>query len=171
MTLQEAVSFARSLPARSVSFIEEPLRDPAGIGEFHAATSIPSALDESLWQQPALLKELPPESVGALVLKPNRLGGIQRSLELSRIALQRNIPAILSSAFESGISLGLYAWLAALIAPTPAACGLDTCRYLESDLLQHPFTAENGVIDPETAWMNSREVNLNLLNHLSSWTL
>lgn len=169
--LDEAVAFGRSIPPGFVSFIEEPLQNPSEIPEFHAATALRSALDESLWQLPGLLERLPIESLGALVLKPNRLGGFAVTLGLASAALKLGIPAILSSAFESGISLGIYAWLAAVIAPEAAACGLDTFRFLESDLLQVPFKTENGSIDPDAAYLNSCRVSMNLLHPVTSWTL
>ncbi|NTW10755.1 MAG: o-succinylbenzoate synthase [Chlorobiaceae bacterium] len=170
-TLEEAVAFAGNIPKESVSYIEEPLLDAAAIGEFHARTSIRSALDETLWQHPELLATLPKEALKALILKPNRLGGIDTTIGIMRQAGKAGLQTVLSSAFESGISLGMYAWLAASASPEPAACGLDTCRYLHHDLIEAPFGSGNSIIDARKAFIEGQKVNLHTLKLLSIWTL
>ncbi len=169
--LEAAVEFGRSLPAGSVSYIEEPLQDASMIPDFHGRTGIRSALDETLWQRPELFGQLPTESVGALILKPNRIGGIAKSLDLASSAYRMGMPAVLSSAFESGISLGMYALMAAVSSPSPAACGLDTASFLGGDLLEIPFSTPQGDSDPVAAWRNSLVVRKELLNPVRSWTL
>lgn len=171
LPLDEAVEFGKALPAGCISYIEEPLTDPSDIPEFHARTALLSALDETLWQYPALLETLPPETLGALVLKPNRIGGLMKSMELARLAASRGIAAVYSSAFESGISLGIYAMMAAVSSPVPAACGLDTISYLQHDLTVPPFSTPGGSTDPETAWLNCRNLREELLEKRNSWIL
>jgi o-succinylbenzoate synthase len=171
LELETAVEFGRSLPSGCVSYIEEPLRDASIIPDFHDRTGIRSALDETLWQRPELLGQLPPASVGALIIKPNRIGGIAKSLDLAALAFRMGMPAVLSSAFESGISLGMYALMAAVSAPSPAACGLDTASFLAGDLLEIPFNTPEGAAEPVAAWRNSLVVRKELLNPVRSWTL
>lgn len=168
--LDDAVAFIREIPAGSISYIEEPIRNPAGIEEFHRKTSIRSALDETLWLQPELLGMIPAEALGALILKPNRIGGISKALTFFRHARENGLKAVISSAFESGISLGMYAWLAASASPDPAACGLDTFRYLQYDLLELPFGSDNSLIDSRKAFLDAQNVNLHTLKPLSIWT-
>jgi o-succinylbenzoate synthase len=170
-SFDEALAFARSIPEGSISYIEEPLQDASGIGEFHARTAIKSALDETLWQQPELLYSIPSEALHALILKPNRLGGISASLDLVRHAEKNGLQAVFSSAFESGISLSIYAWLAASSSRTPVACGLDTLRYFEYDLLESPFGSENSMLDARETFLNGQKVNLHTLKLASIWTL
>jgi O-succinylbenzoate synthase len=171
LELEQAIKFGKSLPPGSITYVEEPLKEASLIPEFHARTGILSALDESLWQQPELLDLLPQASLGALILKPNRVGGIMKSLDLAAKAYRMGMPAVLSSAFESGISLGMYALMAAISAPVPAACGLDTASYLTCDLLDIPFGSPEGFADPVSAWQNSLSVKHELLKPVSSWTL
>ena len=171
LELDQAVAFGKALPPGSVSYIEEPLLDASLIPEFHSRAGIRSALDESLWQRPELLDLLPPASLGALILKPNRIGGIMKSLDLAAVAYRMGIPAVLSSAFESGVSLGFYALMAAVSAPSPAACGLDTASFLSRDILDIPFGSPEGFADPVNAWKNSLTVKQELLNPVASWTL
>ena len=171
LDFDEAVGFGKALPSDSISYIEEPLTDAALIPEFHAATGLPSALDESLWQRPELLGEIGPASLGALVIKPNCIGGIQKSLDLAAKAGRMGLQAVFSSAFESSVSLGMYALLAAVSSPTPAASGLDTASFLARDLTEMPFAAPEGFADPATAWRDSLCVKSGMIQTVESWTL
>jgi len=171
LDFDEAVGFGKALPHGSISYIEEPLTDAALIPEFHAATGLPSALDESLWQRPELLDEIGPDPLGALVLKPNCIGGIAKSLELAAKAHRMGLQAVFSSAFESSVSLGMYALLAAVSSPNPAASGLDTANFLADDLTDTPFAAPNGFADPAAAWRNSLRVKPKMIQTIESWSL
>ena len=171
LSLAEAVDFARNIPPGSVAYIEEPLQHAERIGEFYAKTALLSALDETLWQKPDLLFRIPVESLAALILKPNRLGGIFVALELARYACKNNLLAVFSSAFESGISLSFYTWLAASTASKPAACGLDTYRYLQHDLLETPFGAENALLDPHKLYRDGGKVKQGSIRITSLWTM
>jgi O-succinylbenzoate synthase len=177
LSLEEALGFAASIPQGSIAYIEEPLKDAELIGEFYAKTGIHSALDETLWQKPELLSKIPEASLAALIVKPNRLGGISAALHFARYAREKNLLAVFSSAFESGISLSFYAWLAASTASTastaikPAACGLDTYRYLQYDLLETPFGAENALLDARKLYHEGLKVNQKSLKRTSLWTL
>lgn len=171
LDFDEAVGFGKALPMGSISYIEEPLTDAALIPEFHAATGLPSALDESLWQRPELLDQIGPEPLGALVLKPNCIGGIAKSLDLATRAHRMGLQAVFSSAFESSVSLGMYALMAAVSSPTPAASGLDTASFLAADLTEKPFAAPDGLADPAAAWRDSLRVKPEMIQTIESWTL
>jgi O-succinylbenzoate synthase len=171
LDFDEAVGFGKALPPDSIAYIEEPLMDAALIPKFHAATGLPSALDESLWQRPALLDEIGPAPLGALVIKPNCIGGIQKSLDLAARARRMGLQAVFSSAFESSVSLGLYALMAAVSSPSPAASGLDTASFLARDLTDNPFAAPKGFADPAAAWRESLRVKPEMIETIASWTL
>jgi len=171
LDFDEAVKFGKALPPGSIAYIEEPLTDAALIPAFYAATGLPAALDESLWQRPALLGEIGPAPLGALVIKPNCIGGIQKSLDLTAKARRMGLQAVFSSAFESSVSLGMYALLAAVSSPTPAASGLDTASFLARDLTETPFAAPDGFADPAAAWRESLRVKPEMIETIASWTL
>ena len=171
LSLDEAISFARQIPPGSVTYIEEPLQQAEGIGKFYAKTALHSALDETLWQKPELLFKIPTASLAALILKPNRIGGIFVAQQFARYACEKNLLAVFSSAFETGISLSFYTWLAASTATKPAACGLDTYRYLQHDLLETPFGAKNALLDPHKLYRDGVKVKQRSLRRTSLWTL
>ena len=170
-SLDEAVDFAGKIPKGIIAYIEEPLKRAEQIGKFYAKTALRSALDETLWQQPELLEQISPEALAALILKPNRLGGISVALKLARYAEKNSLLAVFSSAFESGISLSFYTALAASATSEPAACGLDTYRYLNRDILETPFRAKNGVLDVCRLYREGQIAKKSDLTLTSLWTL
>ena len=156
-SLQDAVEFGRAVTGLDIEYIEEPLADPGAHAEFVRKTGIRIALDESL-AAGRVLPEPDPATVRAFVLKPSVAGGIARTLELIRLAQHSAIGAVLSSAFETGVSLGMYAWLASIANNDDVACGLDTYKFLQHDILVTPFGAERGRVDSEKAWEQSQVV-------------
>ena len=84
---------------------------------------------------------------------------------------KNNLLTVFSSAFESGISLSFYTWLAASASSEPAACGLDTYRYLKRDLLETPFRAENGLLDTYKLYREGLIVNKSDLKLISLWSM
>lgn len=171
MTLEEACSFCRLLPEKSVRYIEEPVADPNDIEHFHARTGMLSALDETLWQNPDLAARIPDICLDAYVLKPARLGGIHKTMELASEAGKRNLRSVFSSAYECGISLGFYAWMAACSSKTPSACGLDTIRFLRHDLLMQPCWPDDAMLDPRELFRNGQDVSRRRIKLTSIWTL
>jgi len=113
-------------------YVEEPLRDPAGLPELVRRGNLPVALDESLFG-------MEPEGLAghryarAAVLKPTLLGGLSRTLRFARAARELGMEVAVSSAYESGVgTLGLLALAAACGAPA----GLDPYRSLARDVLR-----------------------------------
>ncbi len=169
--LDEACSLFGEIPGGDIEYVEEPLADPMLIPEFFRRTGIPSALDESLWMNPGIWDDIPPDCLGGLVLKPSMLGSFSTTLRLALEAKAEGIPAVISSAYESGIGLGFYARLASVLTADPPACGLDTFRQFSRDILSEPLHAEKGCIAVEEAYRNSLEPDLSRLELLEEWTL
>ena len=169
--LKNACTFFSRIPADNIEYIEEPLADPLLIPEFFNRTGVRSALDESLWMSPGIWDNIPHDCFGGVVLKPSRLGSFSKTLRLALAAEAEKIPAIISAAYESGISLGFYTRLASVISEKPAACGLDTFRQLSRDILPEPLHAETGSLVPEKAYRNSLQPELSRLNLIKEWTL
>lgn len=133
-------SYARyytALKSLSVEYAEEPLleEDVAPSG----SVPWPAALDESL---PLYLNsehpdpaQLPP-GIRTIILKPGLVAGLSGMARLAHDASKRGIRMVLSSAFNTGVTLtmlGVFSVLADL--PPDTAHGLDTLRYLKSDVL------------------------------------
>ncbi len=169
--LASATLFLNALPKKNIAYIEEPLQYRQEIAALTRASGIRVALDESLWQEPALRFSIPAECLGGYVLKPARIGGIAATMKLALEASQKGIPAIISSGFESGVSLGFYAQMAAHLGADPPACGIDTFRQLGRDILITPLSAGSGELSVETAWRRSTMPDLSRLTCIGQWIL
>ncbi len=169
--LEEACAFFNRIPADCVEYIEEPVADPHLIPDFFSRTGIRSALDESLWISPGIWNGIPHDCLGGVVLKPSRLGSFSNTLRLAIEAEAEKIPAVISAAFESGISLGFYTHLASIISEEPAPCGLDTFRQLSRDILSDPIHVEQGNLFPEKTYRNSLQPDLSKLKLVETWAL
>lgn len=150
-SLEQALQFAEAIYDTRPEYIEEPLRNTDEISLWAEQTGLSVALDESLqllmdddniperWLMPGIV---------AWIIKPSALGGISRTLRLADVAQEHGIITVLSSAFETGLSLSLYTGLApCLNAGVAVPCGLDTYRWLEHDILATPFTVQAGQVD------------------------
>ncbi len=141
--------FGEALGSLAVEYVEEPLRD----GELTTAEEMalwPLALDESLT---GLLDRSDPRpsrlspSVRTIILKPGLLMGLHAMARCIADANRAGIKTVLSSAFNTGLTLailGVFARLAAL--PPGTAHGLDTLHYLADDVLSEPPVIREGML-------------------------
>jgi O-succinylbenzoate synthase len=162
----EAREFARSTADLSYEYIEEPLADAALLPRFVSETGAPVALDESL-------VDMAPEDLSnhgyarAVVLKPTLLGGISYTLRIAEQARRFGIPAVISSAYESGMgTLGLIS-LAATTGEAPA--GLDTYRRLAGDVFDPPLNLSLPCIDVRATLDTLRKVDLDSLDLIAKF--
>lgn len=139
-TWDQAIVFGRAIATSGISleFVEEPIQRPQDLERWTATTRIPYALDETL-RETTDLKGFP--HAAALIIKPT-LQGVGERIEP---ILAHGAPVIFSASFESGIGLTHIARLAAQLSPDRAA-GLDTYRWLASDLLYNPLNFEEGYL-------------------------
>ena len=142
---ETARAFAKAVHDDSIAFIEEPLKESNRLAEWITETGFPTALDESLdliYHQPAI-------QPAALIVKPTFLGGLNEIQPFIKAGQQKEIPLIFSAAYESGIGLRAIVHLASLASSSPAALGLDTYRWLKSDVLTQPLNWADGKIHLE----------------------
>lgn len=148
-SLAEAVEFCRAHRRHQIEYLEEPLKDIRQLESLSGMIDIPLALDETVYL--GQLDELNSwDGVGVLVLKPNRLGRVERSLGLMKRARARGKNCVISSSFDSGFGLSILALMAAATKGGQMAAGLATSSYFSHDVLQPPFRAVRGSIKPAT---------------------
>lgn len=134
-SMDEAREFARGIEGLRVEYVEEPLADPAGLGEFAREEGVPVALDESLvGMAPEVLAEH--GYAAAVVIKPSLLGGLSRALRLAERAVGLGMRPVVSSAYETGVGTAALVALAAGIGEEPVPAGLDTYRRLAADVVE-----------------------------------
>ena len=141
----QAVRFGRALGAAGIEYLEEPLRDPSRLEEFSDATGIPVALDESLLElRPDDLERH--RAVGAVILKPTLLGGIESARRWIARALEMNIRPVVSGCFESGVGILALARLVRSTTGDAVPAGLDTYRWLGADVVRPRIPIRSGAL-------------------------
>ncbi|ACF14440.1 Mandelate racemase/muconate lactonizing protein [Chloroherpeton thalassium ATCC 35110] len=165
-SFDRAIRFGETISDCNVAYIEEPLMDVSRATIFVRKTGVKIALDETLAEPNAIYREIPIECIGAFVLKPGALGSVEKTVELARYASEYNIPVVLSSAFESGLSLAFYSSLAASLNATETACGLDTYKFFKHDILLSRFKAKKGIVNVPEAYQNSRHLDWTYLEEV-----
>lgn len=146
-----AATLAR-LAACDVELVEQPV--PVGADEalarIHRGSSTRIAADEGVASVENGRRLLAAGAVGALVLKPMRLGGIRPALALAREAAERGVPCIVTTTFDAGIGVAAALHLAAAIpavdALPDAAHGLATADHLAADIVAEPPRPIRGVL-------------------------
>jgi len=127
-SFQEAVDLCGNIP---IEYIEEPTYEIEKLEAF----PFPYALDETL------LERSVPANCHTIVYKPSILGP----------PVESNKRFVFSSACETGVGIVHIAHLS-----KERACGLDTYRFLENDILHTPLDFSTGtLLTPEELHVNT----------------
>ncbi|MEZ7974397.1 MAG: o-succinylbenzoate synthase [SAR324 cluster bacterium] len=140
---EEALEFAHAIKGCGIEYCEEPLREFQRLEELHQQTGIPLALDETLWKNPDP-HTLPKFGIQTLILKPGIIGAWESTKFWTAFAEKNKMNVVLSSSFESGLSLHWIAFTSAKLFRKQPAAGLDTAKCFEHDLIDPPFKLTNG---------------------------
>jgi len=138
--LEDFAFFAKNLPPQVIDYVEDPVKDIDQIG---AELKVPIALDETL----QTFKDLKSPHIKAWVIKPSLAGGFSSAIELIEEGVKRDKKIIISSAFESNLSLRYLALLAHYQNTfKKTACGLDTFRHFINDESQRkPYVRQGNI--------------------------
>lgn len=122
-------------------YFEEPVADlTAGQWRALGGQAIPLARDEWFWQHGAAAD---PEAQ-VYVLKPQRIGGLSATVRWLKHARERGARVVLSSCYETGISMLSYAYLCHAFALQDADMGFGAYAYLGVDVLAAPLKLSPG---------------------------
>ncbi|MFT4211470.1 MAG: o-succinylbenzoate synthase, partial [Microbacterium sp.] len=144
--LDEADHAVRALSEFDLEYVEQPcasvpelidLRER--IGHF----GIPIAADESVRKADDPVRVVRAGAADLVVVKAAPLGGVRRALE---IVAQAGVPAIVSSALDTSVGLGMGLALAASLPDLDHDCGLGTSSLLARDVTGDPLQARDGAI-------------------------
>ncbi len=144
--MRQAVGFCREVGIEGIEYFEEPVGDIKDHGEFYEQTGLAIGLDETLVECGCGIgNDL--SHVGAFILKPSLLGGLERSAEFIRFAREHKIKSVISCTFQSSLTLCGFALFAAKMGLSNIAHGIGTFGWLADDLLVNPVSAINGSIN------------------------
>jgi O-succinylbenzoate synthase len=142
--VDQTMAVIQSLSNADIDYLEEPVQTDAMLADLLSRSDmrIPLALDESLVRTRPDDISFPP-NLGAVVLKPTRLG-LEKTVRLARRATRQGVRAVISSSFESGFGLQVLSHLAASVNDTDVPAGLGTASWLKTDLVANPPRIQNG---------------------------
>lgn len=143
-TVGEAVRAIGGLAEFGLEYVEQPCRTLDELRAVRGRVDVPIAADESIRKaaDPLLVRDRAAADIAVLKVQP--LGGPRRCLELAE---QLDLPVVVSSALESSVGLAAGIALAAALPELPFACGLATGAMLSRDVVQRPFTVDDGHLD------------------------
>lgn len=154
--------YCRGLRGLPVEYVEEPLRDDT----LSAVAGVPWTLAADQLAEKYLDPARPdlkclPAACGAVVLKPTLFHGLHPLCRLLAAAAPDGPRIVLSSAWNTGITLTLLGLLAA-ISPATAqtAHGLDTLGYFDADVVTESPEVSGGRLR-FPAWAESGSLCLN----------
>lgn len=147
-----AAETLRRLEGCDLELVEQPV--PPGqtrqMARLSRDTSCLIAADEGVSSVADGRALLAARAVGALVLKPMRLGGLRPAFGLASDAAARGVPCIVTTTFDSGIGVAAALHLAAAVPSVEAlpdpAHGLATADHLEADIVIDPPRPRNGAL-------------------------
>lgn len=164
-TFEQAVEFARSISDCKIEYIEEPLDDFSRLEEFVQTTGLPVALDESLCSMaPEDLSQH--QHLGAIVLKPTLMGGLERCAAFARAAAQQKQKIVVSSSFESSIGIAALIQFSAAFGSFNTPDGLDTLSWFENDLVTTPIELTSGRFRTGQSWRAANLIDQSLLTEV-----
>lgn len=145
-----ALSHMEALASFDVAYVEQPLpaSDPDALVRLAAHSPVPVALDESATDAHTITTLLRSGAGSVVILKPQRLGGPDRTLQAIQATHDEGALAVVTNSLETAVGRTAALHLAALIpAPVPA-CGLDTAHYLARDVAPGPIAVEGSMRVP-----------------------
>lgn len=148
-TLAGALDALRKLSEYGIIYAEQPVasvEDMAALRFAIAKEGLPAriAADESIRKAEDPLKVARANAADLMVIKAAPLGGVRRALALVE---QAQLPAVVSSALESSVGIGVGASLAASLPTLKYGCGLGTVSLMAEDVTDEPLIARDGFMD------------------------
>ena len=134
------------LSAYDVELAEDPVAGIDALAELRARSPIPLAAEMCVRTVADAARLGERDAADAVVLKPQRIGGYQATLDAADAA---RVPAIASSALETSVGLAMVVACAAALGD-PFAHGAGTALLLSSDVTRAPLLPENGVLTTRT---------------------
>jgi len=146
--LTAAAENLKQLEKFNIEFAEQPVNGLKDFKKLSGLTSVPLAPDESVRNINDAKKFIESGAVKFIVIKPMMLGGLIKSLEIIKLADQKNIQTVVSSSFESAIGR-INALIAAATLKSEIAHGLSVGEYFENDFLPGKLNVVDGKISTQ----------------------
>jgi len=133
-SLQQAVRISKQMERIGVDVLEQPLKanDLHGHAELRRKTSIPIALDESIWTAGDLIQAIRAEACDFVVIKLTKMGGLSGAKRCGEIAREAGLDLLGGGLTESRLGLTASAHLFQYLRIAPPV-DLNGPLFLEDD--------------------------------------
>lgn len=142
-TPEEAIYRLEKLSFLNLQYVEQPVADVTDLISLSEKSPVPICADESV----RLLSDaeilINSGKIKYIVLKPSLTGGINDFFTIKKLAGEKNVNLIVSSAFESPLGFSLVSVLASTVSHR-FAHGLGTQSYFRENNETDCFPIENG---------------------------
>ena len=149
-----ALAELRRLAIHGVELVEDPVGTLEELAALRRRSPVPVAAEMSVRSVADARRLRALDAADAVVLKPQRIGGVAVALAA---AVEAGVPAIASSALETSVGLAAVVALAAALPDSPYAHGAGTALLLDGDVTSDPLLPEAGELRlrrvvPDLVW-------------------
>ncbi|QIG39734.1 o-succinylbenzoate synthase [Microbacterium sp. 4R-513] len=144
--LDEAEHAIHALAEFDLEYVEQPCASVDELVELRRRVKymgVPIAADESVRKADDPLAVARAGAADLLVVKAQPLGGVRRALEIVEAA---GLPAVVSSALDTSVGLGMGVALAAALPHLDFDCGLGTASLFTTDVASPTLAPRAGVL-------------------------
>ena len=142
---ESALAALRIFARYELEYVEDPVPTMDALARVRRRSSVPVAAEACVRtiEDARRLRRL--EAADVLVLKPQRIGGVDAALAAAEEA---GVPAVPSSALETSVGLAAVLAVAAALGELPFAAGVGTASLLEKDVVVDPLLPADGTLVP-----------------------
>ncbi|MGK2308808.1 o-succinylbenzoate synthase [Cutibacterium sp. V947] len=132
--------------AEGLEYVEQPCPQIEDLAQVRRRVDVPVAADESVRRAEDPVAVARAGAADLIIVKVQPLAGISRALEVINAA---GLPAVVSSALDTSVGIGLATHLAAALPELDHACGLGTLRLFRGDVSDSPLIPVDGCLTPQ----------------------
>jgi o-succinylbenzoate synthase len=146
LDFEDAVGLLNQIKEFGIEYVEEPLKEPTtqGLTALREKTGLRIALDETVAETEKFYDLLNSKACDVIVVKPMVLGGINKSIKLSKISAERGLKTVITSTLESGIGVAACLHVAAMLGDHILPCGLDTLDLFQENIINENLPIVSG---------------------------
>ena len=146
LDFEDAVGLLNQIKEFGIEYVEEPLKEPTtqSLTALREKTGLRIALDETVAETEKFYDLLNSRACDVIVVKPMVLGGINKSMKLSKISAEQGLKTVITSTLESGIGVAACLHVAAMLGHHILPCGLDTLDLFQDNIINETFPIASG---------------------------
>ncbi len=141
--VETAVATLTAMGASDLEFAEQPVLTLDDLGAVRRRVPMPVAADECIRTVADARRLAGTSAADIVVLKVQPAGGVRAALAIADAA---EVPAVVTSMFETSIGLAAGLALAAALPALSYACGLATLEQIAGDVTDRPLVPVAGVL-------------------------